>query len=40
MVDQPHYDSFSIPARVCLALAIVGAALFAVVATISWYLLA
>ena len=34
MIDQPHFDSYSIQARICLGIATFGALLFAVMTSI------
>lgn len=33
----PHIDSYSVPARICLGIAIAGGGLLAAVAGVSWY---
>jgi hypothetical protein len=31
MINQPHFDSYSIPARICLSIGLFGTAMLAVV---------
>jgi hypothetical protein len=38
MIDQPHFDSYSIPARICLGIGGFGGALLAIVLTIIYLL--
>ncbi len=37
MIREPHFDSYSIPARVCFAIAVFGGALLIAVAVTSVY---
>ncbi|MGY3581424.1 hypothetical protein ACVIGB_000506 [Bradyrhizobium sp. USDA 4341] len=37
MIERPHFDSYSIPARICLAIA-VGSALVAMVIAVIYFL--
>jgi hypothetical protein len=38
MIDQPHFDSYSIPARICLGIGGLGGAALATVLTIIYLL--
>ena len=37
MIKRPHFVSYSVPARICLGIAISGAAVFAVMSLIAIY---
>ncbi|TWB53805.1 hypothetical protein [Bradyrhizobium sacchari] len=37
MIEHPHFDAYSIPARICLAVAIVGGAALVAMAILSVY---
>lgn len=39
MIREPHFDTYSIPARVCFAIAAVGGAMLLAVAIASIYFL-
>lgn len=36
-MEQPHFDPYSVPARICLAVAVVGGAALIAVAIMSIY---
>jgi hypothetical protein len=39
VIKQPHFDPYSVPARICFAVAVVGGALLIAVAIVSIYLM-